>query len=206
MARCTSHSAVRLLLRIHSGYIQASPTLDLIRDCIQFVIAFFEVIRTSAPHIFHSALPLSPQTSIIREMYNQHAAPFVRVVQGTPFSWEPAAATTHLDDFEGKAVWSPCNRFIAVIKRESVEVLDAVTLSRLHIFGRYPSPVPDQWLGFSSDSRRLSLLTSVSLVSWDLQTGGPLGTIPSGLRDPYMKTLSLTHSEDGEMVAVVYNG
>src|ERR1700753_1102454 len=142
MARCTSHSVVRLLLRIHSGYIQASPTLDLVRDYIRFVIAFFEVINTSAPHIFHSALPLSPQTSIISKMYNQHAAPFVRVVQGTPFSWEPAGATAYLDNFEGEAVWSPCNRFIAVIKRESVEVLDAVTLSRLHIFGRCPSTVP----------------------------------------------------------------
>ena len=208
MARCTSHSVVRLLLRIHSGYIQASPTLDLIRDCIQFVIAFFEVISTSAPHIFHSALPLSPQMSIIREMYNQHAAPFVRVVQGTPFSWEPAVATTHLDNFEGEAVWSPCNRFIAVVKRESVEVLDAVTLSRLNIFGRCPD-VLGVLLGFSSDGRRLSLLTSVSVVSWDLQTGGPLGTIPPP-RSPFAtmpaKPLSFTHSDDGEMVAVAYRG
>ena len=203
MARCTSHSVVRLSLGIHSGYIQASPTLDLVRDYIRFVIAFFEVINTSAPHIFHSALPLSPQTSIISRMYNQHAAPFVRVVQGTPFSWEPAVATAYLDNFEGEAVWSPCNRFIAVIKRESVEVLDAVTLSRLHIFGRCPSTVPGRWLGFSSDSRCLSLVTSLDLDNWDLQTGGPLGT--TRFYSWGANIFSFTYSEDGEMLAVVFN-
>src|ERR1700753_2618427 len=114
MARCMLHSVPRLFSRIYSGCIQVSPTLNLVEDYIRFVITFFEVINTSAPHIYHSALLLSPQTSITHEMYKNHASPLARVVRGMPDSWEPAIATATFDNYLRDAIWSPCNRFIAV--------------------------------------------------------------------------------------------
>ena len=43
------------------------------RDCFHFVTRFFEVIKLSAPHIYHSALELSPKSSIIQKHYHhQH--------------------------------------------------------------------------------------------------------------------------------------
>ncbi|KAF9646351.1 hypothetical protein BDM02DRAFT_3061612, partial [Thelephora ganbajun] len=48
---------------------QASPTLDLVDDCFRFVMRFFEIISTSCPHIYHSALPLCPRKSIVRSLY-----------------------------------------------------------------------------------------------------------------------------------------
>src|ERR1700753_2344077 len=119
MARCTSHSVAWLFLRTHLGRIQASSTLNLVEDYIRFVIAFFEIINTSAPHIYHSALPLSPRTSITHEMYKKHASPFVRVVQGMPDSWERVIATATFRHDVSDAVWSPCNRFIAVTSARS---------------------------------------------------------------------------------------
>src|ERR1700753_2168890 len=134
MARCMLHSVPRLFSRIYSGCIQVSPTLNLVEDYVRFVITFFEVIDTSAPHIYHSALLLSPRTSITHKMYKQHISPFVRVVQGVPVSWEPVVATASFNNFLEEAVWSPCNRFIAVVNCLSVQVLDAVTFSQLGIF------------------------------------------------------------------------
>ena len=43
-----------------------------------------------------------------------------------------------------------------------------------------------------------------SLINWDLQTGGPLGTIFPDWKIPDMKPFSFTHSEDGKAVAVAY--
>ena len=184
------------------GRIQASSTLNLVEDYIRFVIAFFEIINTSAPHIYHSALPLSPRTSITHEMYKQHASPLVRVVQGMPDSWERVIATATFRYHVSDAVWSPCNRFIAVTTTESVELLDAVTLDRLRVFEqKYPFVEP--LLGFSPDSRFLTLCMDENFISWDLQTGGPLGPPLSGLGHTYTP-FSLTHSKDGKVAAVAY--
>ena len=147
MARCTLYSVAWLLLRIHSSCIQASPTPNLVGDYIRFVIAFFEVINVSAPHIYHSALLLSPRTSITYEMHKEHARPLARVVQGILDSWEPVIATANFDKILYNAVWSPCNRLIAVIRSDFAEVLDAVTLSRISIFDR-PLSYRDQLFGF----------------------------------------------------------
>ena len=84
---------------------------------------------------------------------------------------------------------------------ESVEVLDAVTLSRLATF-ECPPDYDDRHLSFSPDSRSLALFTSSKLVSWDIQTGGRLSEIlpRPGERSPVVT--SFTYSKDGKMVAV----
>ena len=184
--------------------IQASLTLDLARDCARFTITFFSVISSSAPHIYHSALPLSPQTSIIHKMYKHHASPFFRVVQGLPVSWEPIVATAYLSDFKNEVVWSPCNKFIAVANHQSVEVIDSVTLSRLGIF-QHSLNATLQQLAFSPDSCCLTLFASKSIISWDLQTGGPLSAISSE-KVSTSYPFSLTYSKDGKVVAVVHSG
>ena len=44
------------------------------------------------------------------------------------------------------------------------------------------------------------------LIRWNLQTGGPLGAIPSGLKGgAYLTAFSSTYSEDGKVVAVAYS-
>ena len=189
---------------IHSGSIQGSPTLNLIRDYIRFVVAFFEIINTSAPHIYHSALPLSPRTSITHKMYKNHASPFARVVRGIPDSWERVVATANLGYQLVDTVWSPCNRFIAVIKYAFIEVFDAVTLGRLSIF-EFPYTHSDLWqLSFSPDSRCLTLCVDKALISCDLQTGSPLGTIPLTPEHSGDKPFSFKHSKDGKLIAVAY--
>ena len=179
------------------------PTLDLVRDYSRFVIEFFEVISISAPHIYHSALPLSPQTSIVRDLYKQYARPLAMVARGLPLSWEPVVATVHLEDFTGEATWSPCNRFIAAIRRRSVEILDAVTLNRLSTFEC--SPNYNNWqLSFSPDSRLLKLYNCGDFTSWDIQTGGLLGTTPSTLKRLTKGAFSFAYSKDRKLVAVAH--
>ena len=155
-----------------SGRIQVSPALDLVKDYSRFVIEFFEVINISAPHIYHSALLLSPLMSIVRGLYKQYVRPFTRVVRGLPVSWEPISATLCIENFNGGAVWSPCGRFIAVAKSGSTEILDAVTLNPLSTleppprFG-VPVTVPQFYPGWP-------LLNAIFLLG-DRQLGHPDG-------------------------------
>ena len=57
----------------------------------------------------------------------------------------------------------------------------------------------------SPDGHCLTLIGRGGLISWDLQTGGPLGTIPSRLEgDAYVVAFSSTYSKDGKVVAAAY--
>ena len=196
----TPFPVVIFFLEVNSSQIQSS-TLEVVRDYSRFVITFFEVISTSATHIYHSALLLSPQTSIIRRLYQQYDRPLARVVRGLPNSWGPIITTAYRDDFGGGATWSPCSRFIALAKSGIIEVLDAVTLQRL---GAFDSP-PDsraQRLSFSPDSRLITQSSAKNINTWDLQTGGLASTIiPPQLHESVTNFLS-THSLDGKLVAV----
>ena len=139
-------------------------------------------------------------------MYKNHTSPLARAVQGIPDSWEPVVATATFSGLLCDAVWSPCNRFIAVAKEQSVEVLDAVTLSRLSIFDQN-APYSTRYLqqlGFTPDGRCLTLCVDGALISWDLWTGSPLGIIP--LKPEYSrdKPFSFKYSRDGKLIAVAY--
>ena len=109
--------------------------------------------------------------------------------------------TTGPHDIILGAVWSPCSKLIAVSRSapKIVEILDAVTLERLDTF---KSPDGNLWLSFSPDSHLLTVFSGQwELTSWDLQTGGPAGTICSELHMPPTRYSSSTYSVDGKVVA-----
>ena len=105
--------------------------LDTAADCLRFVTEFFEVISQSAPHIYHSALLLTPQSSIVWKLYNQQIYSLARVVIGMPASWDSCTATARTMDKVHHAVWSPCGQFIATGFLGMVLVQDSNTLERL---------------------------------------------------------------------------
>jgi len=87
-----------------------------------------------------------------------------------------------------------------------VEILDGVTLERLHIGKFSLHGIP--WLSFSPDSRSLILLGGRGeVVSWDLQTGGQVSAAHSEPLVPHkLQYFSSTHSMDGKMIAAAYKG
>jgi len=177
------------------------------------VLGSFEVISTSARHIYHSAISVSPQTSIVRELYKQYIHPLARVVRGLPISWGPNFATV-TDHLVVTAVWSSCSRFIAVERPDNTGVLDGATLERLHTFEH-----PQSWDGWSSlspDGRSLTRINDRDnrTTTWDLQTGGQISATPLALDPPPLSHhsfvhswyFSSAHSMDGKIVAFAYMG
>ena len=157
---------------------------------------------------------LTPKTSIIRKLYESHARPFTRFVHGIPESWGSNTAAAVCPFEIGLAVWSSCNRFIAVSPEHSmtVDVLDSATLQRLQSFSFSSggSADPDS-LVFSPDSRmvtcfgyRISELEAF-VVSWDLQTGCIVSAIERRISDGYFRgSAGITYSTNGKIVAVLF--
>ena len=193
--------------QIYSHLIQESPTLDLVNDCSCFVTRYFGIIDVSSPHIYHSALVLSPKTSTVRKLYGSYAKPFAQVVCGVPMSWDPYTAATSFSFSIGPVVWSPCNKFIAVGAHGAMQVyiLDSATLQQLQVLKCPQQRITSQEiLIFSPDIRMLTCLfkssyaTEAFIISWNLQTGGIVSVITPG------KTYAseITYSKNGKMVAV----
>jgi WD40 repeat protein len=171
------------------------------------VIAFFEVIDASAPHIYHSALPLSPRESIVHKLYKPYSHPLARIVRGLPISWKSIPTLVrHLPDTEA-AVWSPCSRFIAVAQPETIEIRDAVTLMPLHTF-THTSIGGTQWLSFSPDSGSLMQFSHGDnlLTTRDIQTGGLISAIPSTPNTSSSQYFSFAYSMDGKTLAAAHSG
>jgi len=184
----------------------------------------------SSPHIYHSALILAPRKSNLWGLYESHAHPFIRVVQGAPMSWDTNAATATRSPGIDRAVWSPCGRFIAITwdHARRVDILDPVAFQPLQTFG---DGLYGSWIHvqiFSPDSHTLTCAgvfiesQEVLIVSWDLQTGGVVTAIKHSLQGPgsnidvhtsnmppappKYSASSITYSANGKMVGVLYSG
>ena len=172
---------------------------------------FFEVISISAPHIYHSALLLSPKISIVRSLYGSQASPLARVVQGVPTSWDPNIATTSFPGGVLAVAWSPCSRFIAVSQdlSDKIAILDAVTLEKIYTTCSVSRLEGPGKLMFSPDGRFLTgyfraliSLPGDFIANWDLQTGGLISSA-SRVTDHWMAS-SMTYSECGTMIGLLF--
>ena len=148
--------------------------LDIAKDYFHFVTRFFEPINVSAVHIYHSALELSPLSSIIRRLYyHRRHTPFPRVVAGTADSWDQVMHLQVCSNLHYEScTWSPCGRFVATFTHYRVQIWDVLSselvstlTEHAHGSGR---------LAYSPDGRFLANL-STTLTIWDTQTGGAVG-------------------------------
>ncbi|KAF9644130.1 hypothetical protein BDM02DRAFT_3272647 [Thelephora ganbajun] len=193
-------------LDVAAKSLEPSPTLDLVDECFRFVMKFFEIISTSSPHIYHSALPLCPRESIVRGLYEPHARPLTRIAHGLQNSWESSIAAAGFPSQIETAVWSPCSRFIAISWGgwpTTIEILDGATLGRITTLD-YPLDEL-RWtrqLAFSQNGRLLTWYGGYPkrLISWDFQTGGLVSAIALEQPEGYP---SVTYSACGTMFAVL---
>ena len=154
--------------------------LNTARDYFYFATKFFEPISVSATHIYHSALELSPLSSIVRRLYYQRrhtSSP--RVIVGNQDSWDQQLVISCKYD-HNLCAWSPCGRFIAAGNKgwDGVEIRDSLSFELLSTL------IPTRsnrggighfslgQLGYSMDGRSIASTFGTLLIIWDIQTGG----------------------------------
>jgi len=144
--------------------------LDTARDCLYFVTRFFDPISVSATHIYHSALEMSPLSSIVRRLYyHRRPTPFPRVVTGTAELWDQSIRLSSSSAY-GSCTWSPCGQFVAAVSGEGVEIRDALSSELVSTLAE-PDVYPGQGLAYSPDGRSIACLSD-TLIILDIQTGG----------------------------------
>ena len=176
--------------------------LHTARDYFHFTITFLELINISATHIYHSALELSPLSSVVRKSYyHQRPHPSPRVVIGTSDLWKPSTAVSSKHSHYLSSDWSPCGQFIALVAEEAVEVWDALTLKLLSTM-QLPTVVTKLkgGIAYSPDGCSLAGCSRNAIIIWDIQTGGVVREIKC--RDTH-NSLELVWSLDWKTIGTI---
>ncbi len=173
--------------------------LDTARDCFYFVAMLFEPINVSAAHIRHSALEITPLSSIIRKLYyHQRLAPFPRVEIGIRDSREPSnAILSHpvLESF----TWSPCSQFVAIRRGDVVKIRDALTFELVSTLQPASIVLSSNPPSYSRDGHFLACTTPSDIVIWDIQTG----RVAKGIQCNNLDQKPLVWSSDRGLVGVL---
>ena len=178
--------------------------LDTATDYFNFVTKFFEPISVSATHIYHSALELSPRSSIVRRWYyHQQYTPLPRgVIFGTQDSWDQKISISCKDSY-GPPTWSPCGRFVAAQNQGTVEIRDLLSFELLSTL-KSTEPAHECMLvhplAYSTDGHSIVSPSRSWLRIWDIQTGGVVKKI--GHKTVY-HIISVVWSLDGSMIGIV---
>jgi WD40 repeat protein len=102
--------------------------LKLIDDFERFVLRFFDIIKESAMHIYHSALPWSLTFSLIRELYGRQMMREVMLVNATDAYWNFCIRTIPFDGADPKGmVFSPKGSVLAVFANNGVTIFETAT-------------------------------------------------------------------------------
>ena len=154
--------------------IQAGISCKWANDSQRFLLEHLDNIHGSPSLIYHSALPLSPSSTWLRDCYSLEFSQGVGVVKGLPATWGICSHTVSL----GTAVYviSYWNNTIAVGPAcRDIIILDVITGSQTATLQGHTDYV---WsIVFSSDGRSLvSGSTDKTVKFWDMQTGGAIRT------------------------------
>lgn len=180
-----------------------SDLLDTTRDCFYFVTKFFEPIKASANHVYHSALELCPASSIVRKLYyhsRHHVIRLPRVLAGAPNSWDPIVSISNKDYGDAFCAWSPCGQFVAVQTHSVVEIRNQLTFELLTVL--QPAEATRLLVGalaYSPDGRSLACASDIGTLIWDIQTGGVARVI-----EREEQITSLVWSSDGRLCATSF--
>ena len=162
---------------------------------------------------------LAPKTSVVRSLYEPYAQPLTRIVHGLSTSWGSSASAATCSSIIELAVWSSCNRFIAISFRDPmiVDIIDSVTLQKLQtVKFKKEYYYSRRALSFSPDSRTLTCSgywgggprlepLEAFVVTWDLQTGGVVSTIEREILNSYNSAKAcIAYSTDGKTVGVLH--
>ena len=154
--------------------IQSDVSCKWLKDSQRFLLEHFDAIHKSPSHIYHSALPICPASSWLRECYSAELSQEVKVVKGLPTGWGSCSRTVSLGSTpRAHTSWKD---LIAVGLAHDIIVLDATTGVHLSILSGHTDIVTS--VTFSSDGTLLaSGDCSGAIKLWDIQTGGVVRTL-----------------------------
>ena len=158
-------------------FIQAGVACRWTNDSQRFLSENYDTICDSPSQIYHSALPLCPTSSWLRECYSAELAREVRVVKGLPAEWETCVYTV---SFDGTPLALVCSGDLVAVGLWSgdIIVLDAITGGQAAVLSGHSDRVGS--LAFSLDGTYLISGSNDGTINLsDVLTGGVIKTFRS---------------------------
>ena len=157
-------------------FFKAGGSCKWVNDSQHLLLEYFDIIRDSPSHIYHSALPLSPSSSWLHICYGTELSQEIIVVKGLPVEWGVCSRTVTLpvDDSPWCLV---CWKDIIAVGCYSggIILLDKITGSQTDALSEHTGGV--LCLTFSPDGASLVSGGSDDTIRlWDVQTGGVVKT------------------------------
>jgi WD40 repeat protein len=157
----------------------ARGLLDLIDDCERFVLRSFEGIEQSAMHIYHSAIPWAPTSSLTRKLYEHELITETKLLNAVDAAWDACIRITSVGDPAKAVVFSHKGGLIAaqcvpgdpqdLLGSSRVKVFDAMTGA---IRATFEERKRTYSIAFSPDDGLLaSGLLHGTIHIWDVRTG-----------------------------------
>jgi WD40 repeat protein len=141
----------------------------LTTDRLRLVMHFFHPIQQCAQQVYHTALPLSPTLSRLRNSsFTDHRMSPVTAFSGAPREWGSLLRTIDVRPRKLTCIATSAHRIVAACE-DTVDIYDAVTFV-LRQSLRAPETVTK--IQGSPDGSILFFAHSHSVTMWDLQTGG----------------------------------
>jgi len=176
--RCSLYRDRFLTTNEWKARVPDSSIHDPTNDCLRFALHFFRPMQISAQHIYHTALPLSPEGSILRSRFFENHSPWREDMttqqvssSSIPTTWGPIFRTIKTDSGNFTHVTVAGQRIIAMCEDNIVNMYDAVT-GVLRLSLNPPQQVtkaessPDGSVLFFAHQR------AREITVWDTQTGG----------------------------------
>jgi len=99
----------------------------MINDFERFVLLFFDVMKQLAMHIYHSALPWTPASSIIRGLYENELTTEARLLNAIDTTWPACVRVIPTEDPVMGIEFSPSGTLIAVTGSRTLTIYDTMT-------------------------------------------------------------------------------
>jgi WD40 repeat protein len=154
------------------GDIVTIPLYDFATDCLRLSMHFFHPIQQCAQQVYHTALPLSPTSSQLRNSFLRNVGDnqlsHVTTFLGAPDKWGMLLRTIDIRPRQLVCIATSAQRILAACG-DIVNIYDAVTFV-LRQSLRVPETVTK--IQSSPDGSTLFFAHSHSVTMWDVQTGG----------------------------------
>lgn len=147
--------------------------LNWLQDGFHFVLRFFPCIQESAAHLYHSALPLSPRLSLLRQKHLSDLTSEVCIIRGAE-DWDLSQGRRVASD-SSCCAFSHRGDIIALQDEANVMILlDSMTGEHICTLADHRPHYADFNLSlfkFSVDDGLILSSKNTEVVVWDVQTG-----------------------------------
>ena len=215
-----THQTVSDYFHIQRTSENSKHVEEILNDTYRLLSRFHGIIRSSAQHVYHSALSFTPPDTRLHQTYSSSFPNRITVTQGIPRYWSPLVAVLrgHSESVNVLSFSPDGSRLASGSYDKTVRLWDGATGIPIATLDGHSEPVTS--ISFSPDGSRLASGSYDKTVRlWDGSTGLPIATLnghsesvtsisfsPDGFRlasGSYDKTVRLWDGASGVLIATL---